>query len=34
MQRRTVAAGVSLRVVARCGARRPAMATMQLREES
>ena len=34
VQRRTVAAAVSLRVVARCGARRPAMATMQVREES
>ena len=30
-QLRTVAAGVSLRVVARCGARRPAMATMLVR---
>ena len=29
VQRRTVAAAVSLRVVARCGARCPAMATMQ-----
>ena len=29
MQRRTVAAVVSLRVVARCSARRPAMAAMQ-----
>ena len=34
MQRRTVAAAASLRVVARCGARRPAMApaTMQCTE--
>ena len=30
-QIRTIAAGVSLRVVARCGARRPAMATMLVR---
>ena len=30
-QLRTVAAGVSLRVVARCGARRSAMATMHVR---
>ena len=34
MQRRTVAAAVSLRAVARCGVCRLAMATMQLREES